>query len=74
METLTAQEAQEKLSALIESAAHDQLKFRITSPEGNAILLSEELFENILVTLEMLSTPIFMSQEMEMDEVHGADR
>ena len=65
METLTAQEAQEKLAALIESASNGQFKYRITSATGNVVLLSEETYQNLLITLEMLSTPIFLENLQE---------
>lgn len=64
MQTLTAQEAQGKLLDLIE-ASQGQIKYRITSTEGNAVLLSEEAYESILITLEMLSTPIIYENFME---------
>ncbi len=60
METLTVQEAQQKLQALIENASSDQQKYCITSATGNAVLLSEETYHNLLITLEMLSTPLFL--------------
>jgi antitoxin YefM len=65
METLTTQEAQERLAALIKNASRGQSKYRITSAEGNAVLLSEEAYENILITLEMLSIPMFLENSQD---------
>lgn len=60
METLTAQEVQEQLQTLIASVTRRQCKYRITSSEGTVVMLSEESYDNLMVTLEMLSTPIFL--------------
>ena len=57
MDTLTAQEAQDKLLRLVECAAKDLQQYRITSSDGNAVLLPEETYQNLVVTLELLSTP-----------------
>lgn len=60
METLTAQEAQEKLATLIRAAADSQSKYRITSNEGNVVLLPEEFYDQLLIALEVFSTPMFL--------------
>ncbi len=57
MDTLTVEEAVQKLSKLIALANQDNCQFRITSEEGTAVMLSEEAYQNLLVTLELLSTP-----------------
>lgn len=62
MDTLTAQEAQNQLPQLIECAAKDLRQYRITSTEGNAVLLPEETYQNLVVTLELLSTPGLMER------------
>lgn len=59
MDTLTAEEAQLLLKTLL---ANKECKCRITSPEGNAILISEENYDNLMITLEMLSTPLFLEK------------
>jgi PHD/YefM family antitoxin component YafN of YafNO toxin-antitoxin module len=61
MNTLTAEEARQKLSQLIAIAQQDNTQFKITSEEGTVILLSEETYQNLLVTLELLSTPGLMN-------------
>lgn len=55
METLAVEEVDlVKLIALAQQSNH---QFRITSEEGTIILLSEETYQNLVVTLEVLSTP-----------------
>lgn len=67
METLTVEDAtREKLMTMIANASSEQCKYRITSTEGTVVLLSEETYENLLVTLEMLSTPILFESMQEM--------
>jgi len=60
MKTVTDEEACTKLSSLIEEVSQQQSKCCITSSKGNAILLSEETYKNIMITLEMLSAPLFL--------------
>lgn len=60
METLELGIAQEKLKTLIENATMDQARYVITSEHGSVVLLSQEAYENLMVTLEMLSTPILL--------------
>ncbi len=60
METLTAEEAAQnllKLMALVHENGH---QFRITAEEGTVVLLSEESYQNLMVTLELLTTPGLM--------------
>jgi len=44
----------------IRAATQNNQQFCVTSEEGNVILLPEETYQNILVTLEFLSTPGLM--------------
>jgi antitoxin YefM len=62
MDTLSVSEAQEKLEHLIGLAAKDHRHFRISSDEGSVVLLPEETYDNLLVTLELLSTPALMER------------
>ena len=57
MESLTATEARANLFSLLKQAARGHEQFRITHNQGNAILVSEEDYEALLETLELLSTP-----------------
>jgi antitoxin YefM len=61
METFTAEEAAQNLLKLITFTQLDNTQFRITSEEGTVILLSEETYQNLMVTLELLSTPGLMN-------------
>ena len=57
MDTIPAQTARDQLELLIHQATEEKRQYRITSDEGNVILVPEETYENLLVTLELLSTP-----------------
>lgn len=61
METLTLEEALKDFLKIIELARDDNSQFRITAEGGNVVLLSEETYQNLMVTLELLSTPGLMS-------------
>ncbi len=54
MKTLTATQAK---SDLIKSAVRGCKQFRVTSKQGVVIVLSEDDYESLLETLELLSTP-----------------
>lgn len=60
MDTLEAHEAQSQLITLIECAIHDNQQYRIISPSGAVIMMPEETYDNLIVTLELLSTPGMM--------------
>ena len=57
MKTFTATEARRDLFTLLKRSARRHEQFRITHKEGDAVLLSQEDFESLLETLELLSTP-----------------
>ncbi len=61
MEILTAEEAAQNLPQLMALAHQDGRQYRITANEGTVILLSEETYQNLIVTLELLATPGLMS-------------
>lgn len=63
MKTLTSQEAKERLLSLIETALLEGARYRILAPEGNAILLSEKTYEDLMITLELLSTPLLQQDD-----------
>lgn len=73
METVTAQEANDNLMAMLTNASKEQCKYRITSAEGTVVMLSEEQYENLLVTLEMLSTPILFNSIAEMEYAYNSE-
>lgn len=60
MESLTAEEASQNLLKLMASAHQDGHQYRITADEGTVVLLSEETYQNLIVTLELLATPGLM--------------
>jgi antitoxin YefM len=70
MQTLTAQEAHAQFLKLIELSVQDNLQFRITSPEGTVIMVPEETYDNLMVTLELLSTPGLMESFRQADNAN----
>lgn len=60
MDTYTSDEMQESLQNIINKAVDESHPCKVTSPNGNVVVLSEETYQNILVTLELLSTPGLM--------------
>ncbi len=57
MKTLTATDARNEWFSLLRNSVKEHRIYRIAAKEGGAILLSEEDYENLLETLELLSTP-----------------
>lgn len=57
MTTITATKARENLFGLLKKSIRKHSPVRITSKSGEAILLSEEDYEGLLETLELLSLP-----------------
>lgn len=57
METWTAEEAAENLIKIMALAHQEGRQYRITGEEGTVVLLSEETYQNLIVTLELLATP-----------------
>ena len=53
----TATEARQKLYSLLKRATKGHMPIRIASKDGTAILISEDDYESLLETLELLSTP-----------------
>ncbi|MBU0561930.1 MAG: type II toxin-antitoxin system Phd/YefM family antitoxin [Bacteroidetes bacterium] len=59
MNTITASEARTNLFQLIKKTVKGHVHTRITSKEGSAVMLSEEEYESLLETSELLSVPNF---------------
>ena len=57
MKTMTATEARGNFFNVIKKAVHGHRQFRVTSKQGGVIVMSEEDYESLLETLELLSTP-----------------
>jgi antitoxin YefM len=60
MRTLTATEARKELFTLLKRSVRGHQQFRIAYKGGDVVLLSQEDYENLLETLELLSTPGFL--------------
>ena len=59
MTTMTATKAREHLFDVLIKSVKGHTPVRITSKSGDAVLLSEEDYESLLETLELLSDPGF---------------
>ncbi len=57
MKTVTATEARKDLFRLLKRSVRGHEQFRISHKEGEAVLLSQEDYDSLLETLELLSTP-----------------
>ena len=57
MTTLTATKARQNLFALVKKSIKGHVPVRISSPAGDVVLISEEDYESLLETLELLSMP-----------------
>ena len=60
MKTVTATEARRQLFKLLKGSVRGHRQFRIRHKDGDAIILSQEDYESLLETLELLSTPGFL--------------
>ena len=57
MTTLTASQARQGLFDLLKKSVRGHVPIKITSKTGDVVLLSQEDYESLLETLELLSTP-----------------
>lgn len=57
MTTLSASAARQNLFRLLEKSVKGHAPIRIASKQGDVILISQEDYESLLETLELLSTP-----------------
>ena len=55
--TITATEARQQFYQLLRKSVKGHVPVRITSKDGDAIILSEADYEGLLETLELLSVP-----------------
>ncbi len=55
--TVTATQARQNLFRLVRKSVKGHVPVKITSKEGDAVLISEEDYEGLLETLELLSVP-----------------
>ncbi|MBB63937.1 MAG: hypothetical protein CMO81_02615 [Waddliaceae bacterium] len=63
METFSKQDAAERLQSILKQCVEDQQRIRITTEEGNVVLLPEETYEQLMLTLEWLATTSFLPSE-----------
>ena len=54
---VTATEARQNLFQLLKASVKGHTPVKITSKEGDVVMLSEEDYESLLETLELLSVP-----------------
>lgn len=59
MTTLTATTARKEFFEMVKGAAEGHKTYRIQHRRGTAVLMSEEEYEGLLETLELLSQPDF---------------
>ena len=57
MAVLTATQAREQLFALTRKSVKGHMPIKIRAKAGDVVLISEEDYESLLETLELLSTP-----------------
>jgi antitoxin YefM len=57
MNTITATNARSNLFKLLKQTVKGHLHTKISSKEGNAVLISEDDYESLLETAELLSVP-----------------
>ena len=55
--TLTVTQARQNLFDLLKKSVKGHVPIKITSKTGDAVLISEEDYEGLIETLELLSTP-----------------
>ncbi|MEA3466550.1 MAG: type II toxin-antitoxin system Phd/YefM family antitoxin [Thermodesulfobacteriota bacterium] len=62
MPTLTATDARRDFFEIIKKARHQHDIYHVQHRQGNVVLLSEEDYENMLETLQLLSIPGFRDE------------
>ncbi|KKT73863.1 MAG: Prevent-host-death family protein [Candidatus Peregrinibacteria bacterium GW2011_GWA2_44_7] len=67
MKTLTATDARSTFFSLLKSALKTHHPIRVSSKEGDVILISEEEYENLMETAELLSIPGFKASIRKAD-------
>ena len=68
MTTLTASQARQNLFQLMKKSVKGHVPIKITSKAGDAVLLSEEDYESLVETLELLSSRGFLKSLREARE------
>ena len=68
MTTITATELRTNLFQVLKKTLKGHLHTRISSKEGNAVLLSEDEYDSLLETAELLSIPNLKESLKEADK------
>ena len=68
MTRITATRARSRLFELLKGAVKRHAVYHISHREGDAVLLSEEEYESLIETLELLSTPGFRKSIRDAEE------
>jgi len=74
MTTLTASQARQSLFQLVKKSVKGHMPIKITSKSGDVVLVSQEDYESLLETLELLSTPGMLKSIREAREDIKAGR
>ncbi len=68
MVTITTTNARSNLFHLVKKTAKGHVPTKISSKEGNVVMISEDDYESLLETAELLSTPGFKESIERADE------
>jgi antitoxin YefM len=68
MQTITAEAAQIQFERLLRATIKEHRQYRIASEHGGVVMLSEEAYESLLETLELLSVPGLYESIKEADK------
>lgn len=72
METYSASDAKSQINELLEKVLVERRHCRVVSGHGTVVVMPEDTYNNLVVTLELLSTPGLMENLNMMDEVQEA--
>ncbi len=71
METIPFEQAKETLKQLLTKCVKKSEQFRISTSAGSVVMMSEETYENLLITLELFSTPGLIEGLEQIEELEG---
>lgn len=69
MDTYSASEAKCQINELLEKVLVERRHCRIVSGHGPVIVMPEDTYQNLVVTLELLSTPGLLENLNMMDDI-----
>ncbi len=73
MQTITAKSAQVDFQKLLQSTIQEHRQYRIASEHGGVVMLSEEDYESLVETLELLSVPGLYESVKEADTTYSME-